>query len=74
MEFYAYITLNPGCESMNDEPLGSMGRMIIREYKTVRGAVNKCKRLWEGKSFKVYSFTNFYDDKTFKLKYVNYGE
>ena len=51
---------------MIEEPLGSGGRSIDRDLKTLRGVVNRLKKSWPGKSFKVFTFTNFYDDKGFR--------
>ena len=62
MQFYSFISENPYVEGMIDEPLGSGGR----DLKTLRGVVNRLKRVWPGKSFKVFTFTNFYDDKGFR--------
>ena len=56
---------------MIDEPLGSGGRSIDRDLKTLRGVVNRLKKSWPGKSFKVFRFTNFYDDKTFRLVHTH---
>ena len=59
MNFYSYVTETPNTPGLADEPLGSGGRSIDRDLKTVRGAVNRMKRLSPGKSFKVFAFTNF---------------
>jgi hypothetical protein len=32
--------------------------------------VNRMRRLWPGWAFKVFSFTNFYDNKTFRNVHV----
>ena len=66
MQFYSFISENPSVEGMIDEPLGSGGRSIDRDLKTLRGVVNRLKKSWPGKSFKVFTFTNFYDDKGFR--------
>jgi hypothetical protein len=71
MNFYSYTTETPNTPGLSDEPLGSSGRSIDRDLKTVRGAVNRMKRTWPDKSFKVFSFTNFYDDKTFRLVHTH---
>jgi hypothetical protein len=70
MEFYCYITKTPEAPGLADEPIGTEGRTIHRDLKTVRGVTNRMRRLWPGKSFKVFSFTNFYDDKTFRNVHV----
>ena len=66
MQFYSFISENPYVEGMIDEPVGGDGRSINRDLKTLRGVVNRLKKAWPGKSFKVFTFTNFYDDKTFR--------
>ena len=71
MNFYSYTTETPNTPGLSDEPLGSGGRFIDRDLKTVRGAVNRMKKVSSGKSFKVFSFTNFYDDKTFRLVHTH---
>jgi len=71
MNFYSYTTETPNTPGLADEPLGSGGRFIDRDLKTVRGAVNRMKQTWPDKSFKVFSFTNFYDDKTFRLVHTH---
>jgi uncharacterized protein YukE len=69
-QFYSYLTTTPDAPGMTDEPVGSGGRSIDRDLKTLRGVVNRLKKAWPGKSFKVFSFTNFYDDQTFRLVHV----
>ena len=67
MQFYSYTTETPNALGMTDEPIGTAGRTIDRDLKTVRGVVRRLERAWPGKSFKVFAFTNFHDDKTFRL-------
>ena len=71
MQFYSYITDEPHAPGMIDEPVGSDGRFIDRDLKTVRGVVNRVKKARPGRSFKVFAFTNFYDDKTFQLVHTH---
>jgi len=71
MNFYSYTTETPNAPGQTDEPVGSGGRAIDRDLKTVRGVVRRLERAWPGKSFKVFSFTNFYDDKTFRLVHTH---
>ncbi len=59
MKFYAYKPTKEG-----KEPLGSMN-CILFELKTIRGAKARAKRNFKD-NFKLFSYTNFYDDKTFK--------
>jgi hypothetical protein len=71
MQFYSYTTETPNTPGLSDEPVGSGGRSIDRDLKTVRGVVRRLERVWSGKSFKVFAFTNFYDDKTFRLVHTH---
>jgi hypothetical protein len=71
MNFYSYVTETPNTPGLADEPLCGGGRSIDRDLKTVRGVVNRMKKLSPGKSFKVFSFTNFFDDKTFRLVHAH---
>lgn len=60
MEYYAYIPKEDGLE-----PLGTENRLIMKNLKTQNGAIRKARRIL-GNSCKVFSYTNFYNDKTFK--------
>lgn len=62
MAFYAYL----GNADLGSEELGSFGRMVIPDLKTARGAIRRCNKYWAGKEFRVYSYTDFYDKRTFK--------
>jgi hypothetical protein len=73
MNFYSYTTKTPDAPHQTDEPFGSGGRSIVRDLKTLRGVVNRMKQTWPDKSFKVFSFTNFYDDKTFRLVHTHWA-
>lgn len=64
MNYYAYVPTSEG-----KEPIGTGNRMIMH-LKTLRGAVNRAKKVWGEKSFVVKTFTNFYDEKTFKTVYT----
>jgi hypothetical protein len=66
MQFYSYLTDEPHTPGMTDEPVGTGGRSIDRDLRTLRGVVNRLKKAWPGKSFKVFTFTNFYDNRTFR--------
>ena len=63
-KFYAYS----GLYELGKEPCGSDGRMLF-ELKTTLGAVNRCARVFKDKPFMLYTYTNFYDNKTFRLVY-----
>lgn len=65
MGFYAYL----GHAELGSEQLGTSGRMIIEDLKTRQGAIRRCKKYWAGKEFRIYSYTNFYDKRTFKRVY-----
>lgn len=60
MKFYAY----KGKEELGKEPLGTFNKQVI-ELKTINGAKRRCVNVW-GNDYKLYSFTNFYDNKTFQ--------
>ena len=62
MGFYAYL----GNDELGTEPLGSGNKMVIHDLKTARGAINRCNKYWSGKEFRVYSFTDFYDESTYR--------
>jgi len=61
MNFYAYIPREDG-----KEPCGTANKFLSREYKTLRNFIKF--RLGNDSRFRIYSFTNFYDDSTFKLE------
>lgn len=63
MRFYGY----EGNYPLGKEPLGTLGKILI-ERKTVNGAIRFTKKCF-GNDFTLYSFTNLYDDKTFKKVY-----
>lgn len=63
MKFYSYKGIAP----LGQEPLGTSHRRLD-ELKTVQGVINRnIKRGWS--SFTIYSYTNLYDDKTFRKVY-----
>ena len=61
MNFYVYL----GDAELGKEGLGSDGRHIWQDLKTLRGAINRAKRYMPGQTFTVHSFGNFYDSSTF---------
>ena len=71
MQFYSYVTETPDAPGQTDEPLGSFGRSIIRDLRTVRGVARRLEKAWPGKSFKVFSFTNIYDARTHRLVHIH---
>jgi hypothetical protein len=64
MNFYSY----KGVETLGNESAGSEGKHITKDLKTLKGVINRMKSL-NYEHFKVYSFTNFYKNSTFKLLY-----
>ena len=52
-------------------PLGKEKLTCVRhkwdDLKTHSGAIRRAKRIYKGRPFTLYTFTNWYDDKTFKL-------
>ena len=63
MEFYSYNSTKP----LGKEDLGSNGRMITRDLKTLRGVENRIPKSWHKTGYSIYTFTNFYNDDTFRL-------
>jgi hypothetical protein len=61
MNFYAYISH----VELGHEPLGTDGRMLFC-LKTTRGAIKHVSRQWKAK-WSLYTYSNFFDDSTFKL-------
>ena len=72
MQFYSYTTETPGAPGQTDEPLGTGGRSIDRDLRTVRGVVRRLEKAWPGKSFKVFTFTNIYDPSTFRHQHTHW--
>ena len=62
MNFYAYRGTFP----LGKAPLGTTGKMIF-SLKTERGAKNRCRARFNNEPFTLYSYTSFYNDKTFTL-------
>lgn len=68
MKFYGYVPTKEG-----KEPLGTEGRTMF-ELETVPGAIRKMRRYastvkspkLSAPSFKLFSYTNFYDESTYK--------
>jgi hypothetical protein len=55
--------------TLENEPFGTFGRSLD-ELKTLKGVINRLKVAgWE--KYSIYTYTNFYDNKTFRLVYSN---
>ena len=67
MKFYVH--------SGSEEPLGTGGRYIWEDLKTRGGAIRRARRIFKGKPFTLYTFTNFYNKSTFRciLKGAAFG-
>jgi hypothetical protein len=63
MKFYAYIPTVRG-----KEPTGSANKLLF-ELRTIEGAIRRAKRILNTDNFQLYSYSNFYDNKTFKHHY-----
>jgi len=63
MNYYAY----KGNNELGTEPLGTEGRHLLN-YKRVSYVIRYLRSLGYDK-FMVYTYSNFYDDNTFKLVY-----
>ena len=57
---FSYIPKKDGTE-----PCGTANKFLSREYKTLRNFIKF--RLGNDPKFRIYSFTNFYDESTFIL-------
>jgi hypothetical protein len=65
MKFYAYKGKLP----LGKEPLGTFDKLIF-ELRTKKGAIRHCEK-YLGLKFMLYTYYNFFDDKTFTL--INKG-
>lgn len=62
MKFYAY----KGDYEIGHEPCGTEGKLMF-ELKTTRGAIKRVRGIFKSSPFKLYTYTNFYDDNTFRV-------
>jgi len=62
------IYVYKGRSKLGKEPLGSDGRAIWRDLKTVAGGIRRARRIW-GHDFSLFTFTNFFNDDTFTRRY-----
>ena len=63
MKFYTYLPDKNG-----KEPMGTENRLLF-ELKTIKGAAERCRRIFKTNNFKLFSYTNFYDNESF-IEYV----
>lgn len=61
MKYYAYA----GNYELGKEPLGTADKLLIWDLTAMWAILRRCRRVF-GMSFRLYSYTNFYDDKTFR--------
>lgn len=50
----------------SEEPTGTEGRYIWKDLKTRSGAIRRARRMFKGKPFSLYIFTNLYRPETFR--------
>lgn len=63
MKFYATTAVN------GKEPLGTEGKLLFELQTTGGGIRRACRYIHFPVAFRLYIYTNFYDEKTFKLVY-----
>lgn len=68
MQFYIHV----GDMPLGSEPCGTDGKLLFK-LKTLRGAINRGKAAFVGKTFTVYSYSNFYDSSTFFRMHTHYA-
>lgn len=61
MKFYAYA----GTAPLGQEPCGTGGRIMF-ELKTEAGARRRCRRVYGAQAFRLYVYSNFFNDSTFR--------
>jgi hypothetical protein len=65
MNYYTH----KGTMPLGQEGVGTSGRYIDRDLKTLRGVINRNVRQRRLNSFTIYTFTNVYDNNTYKRVY-----
>jgi hypothetical protein len=60
MNFYAYKPRPDG-----SAPVGTEGNWIIRDLKTIRGVRKRIEKVWKPGTYRLFTYTNFFDDSTF---------
>jgi hypothetical protein len=70
-KFYCYLPVNSEIkDNFLDEPVGTQGRYLWDDLKTNQGAIRRAIKMFPAKSFKIWTYTNFYDKKTFSLVHI----
>ena len=64
MEFY----IQDKGVKLGEVPMGTAGRHVWKDLKTINGAIRRAKNLKSG-PFQLYTFTNFFDINSFTLVY-----
>jgi len=68
MKFYAYIprkgNFYAGHPKTGDSPMGTENQLMF-ELKTVAGAHRRARGVFKSKPYKLFRYSNFYDEKTF---------
>jgi hypothetical protein len=62
MNIYAY----KGNKELGQEELGTFNKLMFSDLKSKWGILRRCRQAFKGNDFRVYSYSNFYDDKTFR--------
>lgn len=62
MKFYAYDSN----VELRKERLGTDGKLLF-DYKQYWRAIKHVERIFKGKNWSLYKYSNFYDDSTFRL-------
>jgi hypothetical protein len=69
MKFYAYIPMKghfySGHPKTGDSGVGVDGKLLF-ELKTVAGAHRRAQRAFKNRPYKLFRYTNFYNEDTFR--------
>ncbi len=69
MNYYAFIPREDG-----SAPMGTANKVIIRDLKTLKGAIKQASNRLGSTVFCLYSYHNFYDNSTFSLLHNSTGK
>lgn len=53
-------------ENIDEVNAGGLNKLIIRDLKTLKGVINRFNKYYPFKECTIFTFTNFYNDDTFK--------